>query len=455
MDLFETQHIYKVSEVTKIVRSILEESHIADLWVEGEVSNFRIPSSGHQYFTLKDPNSQIKCVIYRSSASRLRFVPEDGISVILYGKLTVYEPRGEYQIVGSRMEPLGVGALQLAFEQLKQRLAEEGLFDEEHKKPIPLIPERVGVITSSTGAAIRDILNVTGRRFSSVSILLHPARVQGEGAAQEIAAAIDTMNKVGGVDVLIIGRGGGSVEDLWAFNEEVVARSIYASEIPVISAVGHEIDFTISDFVADRRAPTPSAAAEMVVANKVDLVSRLNSLNARISRSINNRIELFRERQESTQRRLLSRDGTDKIHSFQQNIDDLLSRARNALTNSVERRRGVLENYSEKLAYIGIPAQVSEMRKDIRNLEQRCIVNMRHLLESRADKFRTVVAELNALSPLAILQRGYSICYRHPSKEVVKNAAEVSVGDKVGVRLANGELICEVEQTSADLLFML
>jgi exodeoxyribonuclease VII large subunit len=455
MDLFETQHIYKVSEVTKIVKSILEESHIANLWVEGEVSNFRIPSSGHQYFILKDPNSQIKCVIYRSSASRLRFVPEDGISVILYGKLTVYEPRGEYQIVGTRMEPLGVGALQLAFEQLKQRLEEEGLFDEAHKKPIPLIPHRVGVITSPTGAAIRDILNVTGRRFSSVSILLHPARVQGEGAAREIAAAIDTMNKIGGVDVLIVGRGGGSVEDLWAFNEEVVARSIYASEIPVISAVGHEIDFTISDFVADRRAPTPSAAAEMVVANKVDLVSRLNSLNARIASSINNRIGRLRERQESTQRRLLSRDGTDKIHSFQQNIDDLLSRARNALTNSVERRRGVLENYSEKLTYIGIPAQISEMRKDIGNLEQRCIINMRHLLKSRADKFKTFIAELNALSPLAILQRGYSICYRHPSREVIKNAAEVSVGDKVGVKLANGDLICEVEQTSADLLFML
>ncbi len=455
MDLFETQHIYKVSEVTKIVKSVLEESHIANLWVEGEVSNFRIPSSGHQYFTLKDPNSQIKCVIYKSSAGRLRFVPEDGISVILYGKLTVYEPRGEYQIVGTRMEPLGVGALQLAFEQLKQRLEEEGLFDEAHKKPIPLIPKRVGVITSPTGAAIRDILKVTGRRFSSVSILLHPARVQGEGAAQEIAAAIDTMNKIGGVDVLIIGRGGGSVEDLWAFNEEVVARSIYASEIPVISAVGHEIDLTISDFVADRRAPTPSAAAEMVVANKVDLVSRLSSLNVRISRSINSRIELFRERQENTQHRLLSRDGTDKIHSFQQNIDDLLSRACNALANSVERRRGVLEGCSEKLTYIGIPAQVSEMRKDIGNLEQRCITNMRHLLRSRADKFRTFVAELNALSPLAILERGYSICYRHPSRQVVRNAAEVSVGDKVGVKLANGDLVCEVEQTSADLLFLL
>ncbi len=455
MDLFETQHIYKVSEVTKIVKSILEESHIANLWVEGEVSNFTRHSSGHLYFTLKDPKSQIKCVIFRSAASRMRFVPEDGISIILYGKLTTYEPQSIYQIQGTRMEPLGVGALQLAFEQLKQRLDEEGLFDEAHKKPIPVIPHRVGVITSPTGAAIRDILNVTERRFSSVSILLHPARVQGEGAAREIAAAIDTMNKIGGVDVLIVGRGGGSVEDLWAFNEEVVARSIYASEIPVISAVGHEIDFTISDLVADHRAPTPSAAAEMVVANKVDLVSRLNSLNARISSSINNRIGRLRERQESTRRRLLSRDGTDKIHSFQQNIDDLLSRARNALTNSVERRRGVLENCSEKLTYIGIPAQISEMRKDIGNLEQRCIVNMRHLLESRADKFKTVVAELNALSPLAILQRGYSICYRHPSREVIKNAAEVSIGDKVRVKLANGDLVCEVEQTSADLLFML
>ena len=271
--MLEARQIYKVSEVTGIVKRTLENSPIASLWLEGEVSNFVRHSSGHLYFTLKDSKSQIKCVIFRSSADRLRFAPESGISIILYGKLTVYEPRGEYQIIGTRVEPLGIGDLQLAFEQLKNRLGAEGLFDEAHKKPIPLVPQRVGVITSPTGAAIRDILNVMGRRFSNVSILIHPVSVQGNAAPGEIAAAIDTMNAVGGLDVLIVGRGGGSVEDLWAFNEEVVARSIYASEIPVISAVGHEIDFTISDFVADYRAPTPSAAALLVPARRSQSLS--------------------------------------------------------------------------------------------------------------------------------------------------------------------------------------
>jgi len=451
MDLFkaETRQVYKVSEVTRIVKRTLEESSIASLWVEVEVSNFRKPSSGHLYFTLKDARSQIRCVIYKSSASRLRFTPQDGISVILFGKLTVYEPRGEYQIIGTRVEPLGVGGLQLAFEQLKKRLGEEGLFDEAHKKPIPLVPQKVGVITSPTGAAIRDILNVMGRRFSNVSVLINPVSVQGEAAPREIAVAIDTMNAIGGLDVLIVGRGGGSVEDLWAFNEEIVARSIYASEIPVISAVGHEIDFTIADFVADYRAPTPSAAAEMVVANKVDLVRRLDGLNVRMYGSIDNRMQLVRERVANTRNRLLSRDGRDNIHSFQQNMDDLLSRAHNALSNSIERRRNSLKNYHEKLALVGIPAQISEMRREIANLEQRSVVGMRHLVESKADKFRTAGVQLDALSPLSILRRGYSICFRHPSREVIKNAAEVSVGDEVEVKLASSEIICEVKQTVA------
>jgi len=435
---------YTVSEVTRLIKFLLEDSPIANLWVEGEVSNFARASSGHLYFTLKDADSQIRCVIFRSSADRLRFVPEDGISIILYGRLTVYEPRGEYQIIGTRVEPLGLGAFGLAFEQLKQRLGAEGLFDEAHKKPIPLVPRRVGVITSPSGAAIRDILNVTGRRFSGVSILIHPVAVQGEGAAEEIAAAIDTMNRIGGLDVLIVGRGGGSVEDLWAFNEEVVARSIYASKIPVISAVGHEIDFTIADFVADRRAPTPSAAAEMVVANKADLAARLDSLKSRMCSQLDSRIYLAKERLENIQRRLSSRDIRDRVHSFQQNIDDLLSRAHNVLSNSIERRRNSLESCSEKLTYIGIPARISEMRRGIANSEQRCVIAIRHLLGSKRDRFRTAVAELNALNPLSILQRGYSICFRHPSKEVVRSAAEVSTGDKVGVKLASGEIICEV-----------
>lgn len=447
MAAVEAPRIYKVSEVTTIVKSILEDSPIADLWVEGEVSNFKRHSSGHLYFTLKDAANQIKCIIFRAVASRLRFIPEDGIEIILYGKLTIYGPQSVYQIRGLHVEPLGLGAYQLAFEQLKQRLGAEGLFDESHKKPIPLVPQRVGVITSPTGAAIRDILNVTGRRFSNVSILLCPVKVQGEGAAEEIAAAIDTMSKVGGLDVLIVGRGGGSVEDLWAFNEEVVARSIYASEIPIISAVGHEIDFTIADFVADRRAPTPSAAAEMVVANKSDLVRRLDGLRVRMCSQLDSRIQLLRRRLENTQHRLLLRDGRDKIHLFQQNIDDLLSRAHNILNNSTERLRSSLRQLSEKLMYIGIPAQLSEIHREIGNLEQRCTVSMQHLLESKRDKFGTAVAELNALNPLSILQRGYSICFWHPSKEVIRNATEVSTGDKVGVKLASGEIICEVKQT--------
>lgn len=404
----ENRQVYKVSEVTRIVKSVLESSLISTLWVEGEVSNFSQPSSGHLYFTLKDASSQIKCAIFRPVADRLRGMLEDGASVILYGRLTVYEPRGEYQIIGTRVEPLGAGALQLAFEQLKQRLTAEGLFDEAHKKPIPLVPQKVGVITSRTGAAIRDILNVMDRRFSNVSVLIYPAMVQGAGAAEQIAAAIGTMNQLGGLDVLIVGRGGGSAEDLWAFNEEVVARSIYASEIPVISAVGHEIDFTIADFVADRRAPTPSAAAEIVVANKADLVRNLEGLKARLRGNMDKRMQLLERTLENIHNRLLSKSGQNRINMLQQNIDDLL---------------------------------------------QRCTVSIQHSLEARRDRFRKSAAELNALSPLAILQRGYSVCFQYPSKKVIKSAGEVSAGDRVEVKLANGEIICEVERALTEFLF--
>jgi exodeoxyribonuclease VII large subunit len=451
MDLLttETHQIYKVSEVTSIVKDILENCPIANLWVEGEVSSSRKPASGHIYFTLKDASSQIKCVLFKSEASRMRFIPEDGISVVLFGELTVYEPRGEYQIVVKRIEPLGLGALQLAFEQLKKRLEAEGLFDESHKKPIPLVPQRVGVVTSSTGAAIKDILNVMGRRFSNVSVLLYPVRVQGESAPQEIAEAIKVMNDLGNLDVLIVGRGGGSVEDLWAFNEEIVARSIYASEIPVISAVGHEIDFTIADFVADRRAPTPSAAAEMVVANKIDLVRRLNDLKSRMYGSINSRTQLLQKQTENLQGRLLSRSGRERIQLFQQKIDELLSKAHNMIINSIQQRRNLRDSYEQKLMYVGVPARIHEIKKEVWNFEQRCFVSIEHILESKRDKFGKLTAELNALSPLSILQRGYSICTQYPSKTLLKDANQVSIGDKVGVKLAKGELTCKVEEINS------
>lgn len=404
----ETRQIYKVSEVTRIVKSVLENTLISTLWIEGEVSNFSQPSSGHLYFTLKDDKSQIKCAIFRPAADRMRGMLESGASIILYGKLSVYEPRGEYQIIGTRVEPLGLGALQLAFERLKKRLEAEGLFDEAHKKPIPLVPQRVGVITSRTGAAVKDILNVMGRRFSNISVLINPVLVQGAGAAEQIAAAIDTMNELGGLDVLIVGRGGGSAEDLWAFNEEIVARSIYASEIPIISAVGHEIDFTIADFVADRRAATPSVAAELVVANKTDLARNLEGLTSRLRNSMINQTQLLDRRLENIHDRLVSKSGLDRIRMFQQNIDDLL---------------------------------------------QRCSVNVQHSLEVKREKFTKSVAELNALSPLAILQRGYSVCLQYPSKKLVRNASEVTAGDKVEVKLANGEIICEVERALTEFLF--
>lgn len=431
MELFgtATRKVYKVSEVTAIVKNTLESSSISTLWVEGEVSNFKRHTSGHLYFTLKDASSQIQCVIFRAAANQLRFALENGISIVLFGNITVYAPRGNYQIVGTRAEPLGLGALQLAFEQLKKRLEAEGLFDEAHKKSIPLVPERIGVITSPTGAAIRDILNVINRRFANVSVLIHPANVQGDKAAGEIAMAINTMNQIGGLDVLIVGRGGGSMEDLWAFNEEVVVRSIYASEIPVISAVGHEIDFTMSDFVADYRAPTPSAAAELVVANKAELSKRLEGFNTRLRSSMSSRTKLLRSRIDGAERRLLLRDGRDKIHLFQQSMDDLLSRAQMVLNRFIEQRR------------------------DIVNLEQRSTASMQNLFGLKKEKFRTVIAKLDALSPLAILQRGYSVCFQHPSRKVIKNTSEVSAGDKVEVKLSDGEIICEVERVFSEFLF--
>ncbi|MBM3212474.1 exodeoxyribonuclease VII large subunit [Candidatus Poribacteria bacterium] len=447
MSLFETRQIYKVIEVTRMVKGLLEDSPISELWIEGEVSNFKYHTSGHIYFTLKDSHSQIRCAIFKPVASHLKFIPENGDSIIMYGRLTVYEVKGEYQIVGSRVEPLGIGALQQAFEKLKKKLEAEGLFDPAHKKPIPLISHRIGVITSSTGAAIRDIINIITRRFNNASILIHPVAVQGEGAAQEIAAAIKTMNEIEDIGVLIIGRGGGSIEDLWAFNEEIVVKSIYESRIPVISAVGHETDFTLADFVADYRAPTPSAAAEKAAPNKADLVNKLYSLNTRLRSQLRSRMELLKQRVKTAESRLQSKSGRDQIEQLRQKLDDLLSRGYDSLQSFISQNRINLDNYQEKLKLIGIPSKISEIHKDILNLEQRGIMGIKHLLNSKKDNFGTLIAKLNALSPLSVLQRGYSISLKHPSGEVIKDANDVSVGDKIKTRLAKGEIISEVEKT--------
>lgn len=288
------EHIFTVSELTSKIKNLLEES-FPSVWVEGEVSNCRMPSSGHIYFTLKDEQSQLNAVFFRGANQRIKFKIEDGLKVLALGNISVYQRRGDYQLIVGLLQPRGIGELQLAFEQLKRRLQKEGLFAPEHKKPIPLFPRRIGIVTSPTGAAIRDIINVINRRFHQVEILINPVKVQGEGAGEEIADAIDEFNEMGDMDVLIVGRGGGSIEDLWAFNEEIVARAIYNSNIPVISAVGHEIDFVISDFVADLRAPTPSAAAELVVGEMKQIIQKIRDFQARIISALTNNLSLYKQ----------------------------------------------------------------------------------------------------------------------------------------------------------------
>ncbi|MBU0759225.1 MAG: exodeoxyribonuclease VII large subunit [Candidatus Omnitrophica bacterium] len=302
----EGQYIYKVSQLTSSIKIILEDS-LSNIWVEGEISNFRSPSSGHFYFTLKDEKSELKCVSFKSNNEKISFDIKDGMHVICGGRISVYEKQGAYQLYVSNIEPKGVGALQLAFNQLKERLFKEGLFDEARKRPIPKLPEKIGIVTSPTGAAIRDILHVLKRRFSNVEIIINPVKVQGETAREEISQAIEDFNKLNNVDVIIVGRGGGSLEDLWAFNEEIVARAVYNSRIPVISAVGHEIDWMITDFVADLRAPTPSAAAEMVIPEKKDLEDTLQAIEKRLRAFPSDVVKELEQRLDDIERDLVLR----------------------------------------------------------------------------------------------------------------------------------------------------
>jgi len=391
-------HILSISELTQLIKFQLEQS-FDYLWVEGEISNFRMPSSGHFYFTLKDEKSQIRVVMFKSQNRTLEFAPEDGLSVICRGRLNVYETRGEYQLILDYLEPKGLGALQLAFEQLKQRLAQEGLFDPEHKKPLPQLPKKIGIVTSPTGAAIRDILNIIERRFANVGILIYPVKVQGEGAAQEIASALDELNRMPGIDVIILTRGGGSIEDLWPFNEEVVARAIYHSEIPVISAVGHEVDFTIADFVADLRAPTPSAAAELVVRNKDDLIYNLNTVYVRLKNSIR------------------------KIYEFNQSRFAFLQKRMPDPRKMIPGLRLTIDEYGERIAFY-----------------------VSNAVKIKKEKIEGMMGRLDALSPLNVLKRGYSITRTVPDLKVVRDAKQLASGDKINVRLFKGELMCRVEE---------
>lgn len=385
------QKTFTVSELTKRIKGVLETS-FTNVSVEGEISNFKRHSSGHLYFTLKDEGAQISAVMWRGRATNLFFTPQDGMKVIAGGKISLYEPQGKYQIDVFQLQPRGVGELQIAFERLKQKLAGEGLFESDHKKPLPEYPERIGIITSPTGAALQDMLNILNRRFPSLDVILNPVKVQGEGASSEIALAIKEFNKFGNIDVLIIGRGGGSLEDLWAFNEEIVARAIYHSKIPIISAVGHEIDFTIADFVADLRAPTPSAAAELVVKDKLDIFENIRNFCYTMEQDLGNTIQSRKEKIASLIASYSFNRPKDLIQQNAQRIDEL------------DRHLDQVINYK---------------------------INILH------ERSNSLGKRLESLNPESVLERGYSIIYR--SQDIISRANKLKSGDDIRIRFHDGE----------------
>jgi len=440
--------LYTVSALTALLRLHIE-SAFSDVWVEGEVSNLRIPTSGHAYFTLKDAGSQIRAVLFRSAGRALRFALRDGMHLVCRGRVSVYEPRGDYQVIVEYAEPKGVGALQLAFEQLKERLAAEGLFDQARKRPLPFLPRRIGIVTSPTGAAIRDIVKVARMRFPAIEIVLNPVAVHGDRAAGEIARAIEEFNEIGGFDVLIVGRGGGSLEDLWPFNEEIVARAIVASRIPVVSAVGHESDYTIADFVADVRTATPSAAAELVARDRDHLLGQATSLWERAVQAARADLRDRRARVDAERRGLL--DPTALVARAMQRCDDLDMRLRLAQTNRLGAARAASEALRQEVMLRSPVQRIQRGLTLLPHLRARLQQRMQTALELGRRSVQEAVASVHALSPQAILARGYSITRRWPDLTVLRAASDTAPGEMVHIRLGAGELLCEVRRTGETL----
>ncbi|MFQ5790438.1 MAG: exodeoxyribonuclease VII large subunit [Acidobacteriota bacterium] len=443
----EPGKVYSVSELTREIKLHLE-GEFFNVWVMGEISNCKQHTSGHLYFTLKDRRSQLPAVMWRSTRRYLKFRPADGMAVVVRGQISVYEPRGSYQLQVEWMEPRGKGALQLAFEQLKEKLSREGLFAAEGKKPLPLLPQKIGIVTSPSGAAIQDLCRILHRRFPNLAVVLYPAQVQGDSAAAEITKGIQVLNRLGGFDVLIVGRGGGSLEDLWPFNEESVARAIAASKIPVISAVGHEVDFTIADFVADVRAPTPSAAAEMVVARKDDFLERLRRLRQRLDHTW----EYRRTRLAGHLERLAGHQAFLAVrHAVQMNAQRLDETSYRILS-LVERRLGTArsraEALSRRLGRLRLDRQVAESRTRLTQLASTLQRAHQVRLGHARERLSRSGARLEALSPLAVLARGYSLSW-DASGKLLRDAAAVGRGDPVRISLHRGELDCRVEQSRA------
>ncbi len=438
------RRIWTVRELVAAVRTHIEREY-SDTWVEGEISNFRAHDSGHLYFTLKDQTSQIRIVMFRSQARLLRFRPEDGMQVVVRGRVTIYEDRGELQISAEYLEPKGAGALQVAFEQLKAKLEAEGLFDGARKKPIPTLPRRIGIVTSPQAAALRDILNILQRRHHTANVLIFPAQVQGEAAPLEVSAGVRHFNQAGSVDVIIVARGGGSAEDLAAFNHEGLARTIADSHIPVISAVGHETDFTIIDFVADLRAPTPSAAAELVIRSRQEIEEQAEGLHQRLARAMRYRLLMGRQALTELAQHAAFAHMMDAINQRQQKLDDLLHRLERAERQKLEQHRRRWEVAAAAVRHYDARRMLAGIRRELEAQVAAIAAAIKTRLLQRQSRLDQLSGQIEALSPVAILERGYALVF-DASGKLLKDSKRVSPGDEISARLAHGGFTATVKK---------
>ena len=437
------REIYSISRLNREARALLE-GNFPLLWVEGEISNLARPRSGHLYFTLKDEFAQVRCAMFRMRATNLSFAARDGSQVVARVRVSLYENRGDFQLVVDHMEEAGDGALRRAFEQLKQRLQQEGLFDEAHKRPLPTQPHTIGVVTSPSGAAIRDILTVLKRRFPATRAVIYPVAVQGEGAGREIAEAIKLAATRNECEVLIVGRGGGSLEDLWAFNEEVVARAVYDSPIPVVSAVGHEVDFSISDFVADVRAPTPSAAAELLSPDAAQWQIHLRAVQQRLQQAVLRQQLQARRQLEGITKRL--RQPGQRLQQIAQRLDELEWRMNNARDNLLRHRRAQLTTLQSRLQQYSPALRLQRLQARQQELAARLKQGIQQRLSQQKNRLGLQVRTLEAVSPLATLHRGYAIVTHETDGTLIEQSTQVKPGDRVRTRLSEGELLCRVEE---------
>jgi exodeoxyribonuclease VII large subunit len=437
------RHIYTVSELTQNIKEFLEDA-FPFVWVGGEVSNLRQPGSGHLYFTLKDKEAQISAVVFRGQSRSLKFDLSDGMAVIAMGRVNVYESRGIYQIIVEYLEPGGLGALQLAFEQLKAKLSSEGLFDESKKQSLPCLPRKIAVITSPSGAVIQDFLHVAQRRFPNMAVEIVPVRVQGDGSIEEIVHALELVNESATADVVVLARGGGSLEDLQAFNSEAVARAIFSSKIPVVSAIGHETDYTIADFTADLRAPTPSAAAELVVPEKQRLSAGIERTKIALVMTITRRVSLLREQAQHLSKRMVH--PSRRIIDCRLQIDDLVERGRRAYAGLLREYRGRMRVLEEALARRGPLSSIKLSHNLVETLNQSIEFGIINLIQTRRASLQVAVARLETLNPLAVLKRGYSVTRNFTDLTIIKDVEQIGIGEQVAVRVAKGEMVCRVER---------